>query len=58
MQVCIPDWPFYNNNKVEWLDEIPDHTANWKASHKKKAGPGKEDKPAAAATAPYTAPVH
>mmetsp|Transcript_27148 Transcript_27148/g.27388 ORF Transcript_27148/g.27388 Transcript_27148/m.27388 type:complete len:94 (+) Transcript_27148:124-405(+) len=24
--VCIPDWPFYNLNKVEWLAEIPDRT--------------------------------
>ena len=22
MILCIPDWPFYNRNPVEWLKEI------------------------------------
>ena len=29
--LCIPDWPWYNRNKVQWLEEIPDHTAAIKA---------------------------
>mmetsp|Transcript_6311 Transcript_6311/g.9527 ORF Transcript_6311/g.9527 Transcript_6311/m.9527 type:complete len:99 (+) Transcript_6311:79-375(+) len=21
--LCVPDWPYFNRNKVEWLDELP-----------------------------------
>ena len=35
-KICIPDWPFFNKNKVEWLEELPDHSVAYKASQKKK----------------------
>lgn len=37
-KVCIPDWPWYNRNPVQWLPELPDHSAE---SLKKKAKNGK-----------------
>ena len=23
LQICVPDWPFYNKHPVKWLDQIP-----------------------------------
>lgn len=23
VQLCVPDWPFYNKHPVKWLDQIP-----------------------------------
>ena len=34
--ICIPDWPFYNRNKVQWLDEIPEYSSDMKKSIFKK----------------------
>ncbi len=27
-QLCIPDWPMYNRNKVVWLDEVEEKVVN------------------------------
>jgi signal peptidase complex subunit 1 len=24
VQLCVPDWPFYNRHPVKWLDSVPD----------------------------------
>jgi Microsomal signal peptidase 12 kDa subunit (SPC12) len=24
LQLCVPDWPFYNRNPIQWLDSVPD----------------------------------
>ena len=34
--VCIPDWPFYNRHKVEWLDDLPEYSSEAKKSILKK----------------------
>mmetsp|Transcript_6442 Transcript_6442/g.10543 ORF Transcript_6442/g.10543 Transcript_6442/m.10543 type:complete len:82 (+) Transcript_6442:153-398(+) len=23
--LCVPDWPFFNRNPVQWLEDLPDH---------------------------------
>jgi Microsomal signal peptidase 12 kDa subunit (SPC12) len=23
LQLCVPDWPFYNRNPIQWLDTVP-----------------------------------
>ena len=24
LQLCVPDWPFYNRHPVKWLESVPD----------------------------------
>jgi hypothetical protein len=26
LQLCVPDWPYFNKNKVQWLEELPDRS--------------------------------
>ena len=34
--LCIPDWPMYNRNPVQWLDEIGSRSSNNKKEKKSK----------------------
>ncbi|CAB9501031.1 Microsomal signal peptidase 12 kDa subunit (SPC12) [Seminavis robusta] len=32
--LCVPDWPFYNRNPIEWLDSVPNRQVESKESSK------------------------
>jgi signal peptidase complex subunit 1 len=32
LQLCVPDWPFYNRNPIKWLESIPDRREHIKSS--------------------------
>jgi Microsomal signal peptidase 12 kDa subunit (SPC12) len=32
LQLCVPDWPFYNRHPIKWLDSIPDRREHAKSS--------------------------
>lgn len=50
MQLCIPDWPMFNRNKVVWLEEVGKSNAT-KANKSKSSQPGSTKKAKKAAEA-------